>query len=110
MPVIEDVKASKVKSNYEIEDFIYPELIYFLSIELMKKIKLSTFKFSKLEQKVKAAVFKEKGILYNVDLLKNEYNIEEGVRIDFSGEQAKNGMVGLFNIKGTKKMLSLIHI
>ena len=76
LPVMEDVKASKVKSNYEIEDFIYPELISFLSIELMKKIKLSTFKFSKREQKVKAAVFKEKGIVYNVDLLKNEYNLE----------------------------------
>lgn len=108
VPLIEDVKSSKVKSNYEIEDFIYPELIYFLSIELMKKIKLSTFRFNKLEQKVKAAAFKEKGILYNVDLLKNEYNLEEGVKIDFSGEQAKNGMVGLFNIKGTKKMSELI--
>lgn len=108
LPQIEDVKASKVKSNYEIEDFIYPELIYFLSIELMKKIKLSTFKFIKLEQKVKAAAFKEKGILYNVDLLKNEHNLEEGVQIDFSGEQAKNGMVGLFNIKGTKKISELI--
>lgn len=108
VPLIEDVKSSKVKSNYEIEDFIYPELIYFLSIELMKKIKLSTFRFNKLEQKVKAAAFKEKGILYNVDLLKNEHNLEEGVKIDFSGEQAKNGMVGLFNTKGTKKMSELI--
>ncbi|WP_445749245.1 ATP-dependent nuclease [Polaribacter sp.] len=108
VPLIEDVKSSKVKSNYEIEDFIYPELIYFLSIELMKKIKLSTFRFNKLEQKIKAAAFKEKGILYNVDLLKNEHNLEEGVKIDFSGEQAKNGMVSLFNIKGTKKMSELI--
>jgi hypothetical protein len=74
----------------------------------MKKISLSTFKFSKLEQKVKAAAFKQKGILYNVDLLKNEQNLEEGIRIDFSGEYAKNGMVGLFNIKGTKKMSELI--
>jgi predicted ATP-dependent endonuclease of OLD family len=108
LPLIEDVKASKVKSNYEIEDFVYPELIHYLSTELMKKIKLSTFKFNKLEQKVKAAAFKEKGVLYNVDLLKNENNLEEGVRIDFSGEQAKNGMVGLFKIKGTKKMSELI--
>jgi len=108
LPQMEDVKASRVKSNYEIEDFIYPELIYFLSIELMKKISLTTFKFNKLEQKVKAAAFKEKGILYNVDLLKNEKNLEDGVRIDFTGEQAKNGMVGLFSIKGTKKLSELI--
>lgn len=108
LPIIEEVKASKVKSNYEIEDFIYPEIIHFLSTELMKKINLSTFKFNKLEQKVKAAAFKEKGILYNVDLLKNEHNLEEGIRIDFSAEQAKNGMVGLFKIKGTKKMSELI--
>jgi predicted ATP-dependent endonuclease of OLD family len=108
LPLIEDVKANKVKSNYEIEDFIYPELIHYLSTELIKKIKLKVFKFYKLEQKVKATTFKEKGILYNVDLLKNENNPEEGVRIDFSSEHAKNGMVGLFNIKGTKKMSELI--
>lgn len=108
VPKLEDVKTSKVKSNYEIEDFIYPELLYYLSVELMKKIKLKTFKFSKLEQKFKAAAFKEKGILYNIDLLKNEYNLDDGVRIDFSGEQAKNGMVGLFNIKGSKKISELI--
>lgn len=108
LPLIEDVKTNKVKSNYEIEDFVYPELIYYLSTELMKKIKLNTFRFNKLEQKVKAAVFKEKGILYNIDLLKNENNLDEGVRIDFSGEQAKIGMVGLFKVKGTKKMIELI--
>lgn len=48
LPVIEEVKASKVKSNYEIEDFVYPEIIHLLSTELMKKINLSTFKLNKL--------------------------------------------------------------
>lgn len=107
-PDIEDVKASRIKSNYEIEDFVYPEILHFLSTELIKKIQLKTFKFNKLEAKVKAAAFKEKGILYNIDLLKNENNPDEGVKIDFTGEQAKNGMVGLFQIKGAKKISEMI--
>ena len=108
LPDLDEVKASKIKSNYEIEDFVYPEILHFLSTELIKKIKLTTFKFNKLEAKVKAAAFKEKGILYNIDLLKNENNPEEGIKIDFTGEQAKNGMVGLFQIKGSKKMSEMI--
>ncbi|MBK6785213.1 MAG: hypothetical protein IPG79_16785 [Saprospiraceae bacterium] len=110
IPDIGEVKASKVKSNFEIEDFVYPEIIHFLSTELMKKINLKTFKFNKLEQKIQAPSFKEKGILYNVDLMKNDANLQEGTRIDFTGEQAKNGIAGLFKIKGTKKMSEMILI
>lgn len=108
LPSLQDVRACKVKSNYEVEDFIYPNIIHFLSTQLMKKIKLTCFNLNKLEQKVKSAAFKEKGILYNIDLLKNENNLEEGIKIDFTGEQAKNGMVGLFNIKGTKKISEIL--
>ncbi|KAA9340889.1 ATP-dependent nuclease [Adhaeribacter soli] len=109
LPNIEDVKANKVKCNFEIEDFVFPEVLHFLSTEIMKKIELNTFKFTALEKKVKAPAFKEKGVLYNIELLKNDLNLEEGVKIDFTGEQAKNGMVGLFKIKGSKKMGELIQ-
>lgn len=104
LPNLDDVSQNKVKSNYEVEDFVYPDILHYLSTELSKKIKLKTFKFIKLESKIKAITFKDKGILYNIELLKNENNLEDGLKIDFSGEQAKNGMVGLFNIKGNKKL------
>ncbi|MBB1151300.1 ATP-dependent nuclease [Myroides sp. NP-2] len=107
-PNLDDVGHNKVKSNFEVEDFIYPEILHHLSTELSKKVNLKTFKFNKLESKIKAITFKDKGILYNIELLKNENNLEDGLKIDFSGEQAKNGMVGLFNIKGNKKLSEMI--
>ena len=108
VPKIQAVKDQQIKSNYEIEDFVYPEILYFLSTELIKKAKLKAFKFSKLETKLKAPAFKEKGILYNIELLKNDSNLEEGTKIDFNSEHTKSGMSGLFRIKGTKNMSELI--
>lgn len=107
-PNLEEVAQSKIKSNYEVEDFIYPEILHYLSTELSKKVNLKTFKFKNLENKIKAPTFKDKGILYNIELLKNENNLNEGLKVDFSGEQAKNGMVNLFNIRGNKKLSEMI--
>jgi predicted ATP-dependent endonuclease of OLD family len=106
---IEDVRNNKVRCNYEIEDFIYPELLLNNCNILLKKINFKTLRFQDLERKIKAKAFKEKGVLYNLDLIKNDKNPEEGNKIDFSSEQAKKGLSGLYNLKGDKKISESIN-
>lgn len=108
VPNIADVQNDRINSNYEIEDFIYPEILLKCSNSLLKRMSFSTINIKDLTRKITARAFKEKGILYNIDLLKNDKNPENGNRIDFSSEQAKNGMANLFNIKGDKKISELM--
>lgn len=107
-PVLNDVLENKLKSNYEIEDFIYPEILLDNANEILKKRNLSTVRLSALQSKISANAFKEKGVLYNLDLIKNETNPENGNIIDFTGEQAKQGISGLFNLRGNKKLAEKI--
>lgn len=108
IPNVNDVQNDRVNSNYEIEDFIYPEILLKCCNSLLRKMSFSTVNIKDLTKKITANAFKEKGILYNIDLLKNDKNPENGNRIDFSSEQAKNGMANLFNIKGDKKISELM--
>jgi len=106
---LDDVKNNSVHCNYEIEDFIYPEILLENCNSLLRKIKFKTIKFRDLENKIKANAFKEKGVLYNLDLIKNSSNPEDGNKIDFSSEQAKKGLSGLYNLKGDKKISEKIN-
>lgn len=63
----------------------------------MKKVK-----WRDVKQKIDANAFKEKGILYNFDLVKNEVNPEDGHIIDFTNEAVKKGVAELFRLKGNK--------
>jgi len=88
--------------NFEIEDFIYPELIVNNANALIYKKELTKIRFQNLETKIKAKSFKDKGILYNIELLKNEKNLENGSILNLCSENAKNGMSGLYTLKGNK--------
>jgi predicted ATP-dependent endonuclease of OLD family len=94
--------------NYEIEDFVYPELIIENANSLIAKKGLNKIQFKNLESKIQAKSFKDKGILYNLDWLKNERNPERGSEINFISENAKNGIAGLYNLKGNKKISDLV--
>lgn len=107
-PAIPDVIQSKVKSNFEIEDFVYPEILLDNANEILKKRGLNVVRLVSLQSKISANAFKEKGLLYNLDLIKNENNPHDGNIIDFTGEQAKQGISGLFNLRGNKKLAEKI--
>lgn len=104
VPSHDDVIKNQIKSNFEVEDFIYPELLVENSNVILKKRSYKTIRFNSVESKIGAPAFKEKGILYNIDFLKNEKNPENGHFIDFSTEQVKQGLSGLFNLRGNKKL------
>lgn len=108
IPDLNDVMNDRVNTNYEIEDFIYPEMLLKCSNGILKRMSFATVSLKDLTKKITAKAFKERGILYNIDLLKNDKNPEDGNRIDFSSEQAKNGISNLFNIKGDKKNSELM--
>ena len=96
------LKDGANNENFEIEDFIYPELIVNNTNVLIAKKGLAKIQFKNLETKIKARSFKDKGILYNLELLKNERNLENGNIFNLSSENAKNGISGLYNLKGNK--------
>lgn len=103
-PSDEDVLSDKINSNYEIEDFIYPEIICRNANLILKKRSFKTVRFSSIKSKITAASFKEKGILYNFDLVKNEMNPSNGHVIDFNSEQVKQGLGNLYSLRGNKKL------
>jgi hypothetical protein len=74
------------------------------SNSIFKKRYLKPIRFSKLEAKISAKSFKEKGVLYNIDLLKNQKNPDVGHTINFSSEQVKCGLSGMYSLKGNKKL------
>lgn len=108
VPNPSQILANQVKSNYEIEDFVYPELLIDNSNQILKRRNYSKITFSQVEKKIKAPAFKDKGILYNIDHVKNEKNPSNGHQIDFSSEQVKQGLSGLFNLKGNKNLSSQV--
>lgn len=103
-PDIDKVLSNQIKSNFEVEDFIYPELLINYSNRVLKKKGYCTITFRQVESKIKAPAFRDKGILYNIDLVKNEKNPDNGQLIDFSTEQVKQGLSGLYNLKGNKSL------
>ena len=111
VPVHEDVLSRKVNSNVEIEDFLYPELFTELGNKILQKKRMKTVQWGKIKSKLEANSFKEKGILYNFDLVKNETNPTDGHLIDFTNDAVKKGVAEIFNLKANKsrsdKMMQL---
>ncbi len=104
-----ETNLQNIRSNLEIEDFIYPELIYSLAKSLLdKKGNLSKFSFKKLENKLTNKGFSDDGILKIMDdLLKNENPNGVG-NVSFCSPAMKSGLASQFNLSGNKKMSSLM--
>lgn len=101
-PNHDDVIKDKINSNIEVEDFIYPELFTELGNKILHKKGMNIVRWSSVKQKISANAFKEKGVLYNFDLVKNEMNPTDGHLIDFSHETVKKGIAESFSLKGNK--------
>ncbi|WP_367388473.1 ATP-dependent endonuclease [Lewinella sp. LCG006] len=107
-PTHENVIGNKVFCNHEIEDFIYPEVFLELANNILGKRNFKKVNISDLKAKIEAKAFKEKGILNNFDICKNESNPEDGNQIDFSNNTIKEGLAKQFTIEGNKKMADKI--
>lgn len=107
-PVISDVLNSRVSQNFEIEDFVYPEIITYLVNEILKAGGYNTLNVKQVVTKIKSNSFKNKGILYVLEMMKNEANLENGHLISIGTPSMKKSIAERFNIEGNKKMVKLL--
>lgn len=97
-----------VRSNLEIEDFIYPELIFYLSSLLLSRKNITKFSFNELDRKLKNKGFADGGILASMDLLLKDKNPNGIGALNFRTSNMKGGLASHFNLSGNKKMTSLL--
>lgn len=103
-------KLQNIKSNLEIEDFIYPELVFYLSSMLLdKKESVSKFSLKELERKLNNKGFSDDGILAVMDHLLKDKN-PNGLKspLSFCSSNIKGGLASLFNISGNKKITKIL--
>lgn len=97
-----------VKSNLEIEDFIYPELIFHLSSLLLSRKNISKFSFKELDRKLKNKGFADDGILASMDLLLKDKNPGGIGSLSFCSKGMKGGLASHFNLSGNRKITDLL--
>ncbi len=100
--------------NHEIEDLIYPEVMCYLVNALLEKRNFNKIDTKTTIRKIHMPSFKNGGILSLIDNEKNEQNPNNGQQISFvssgqSTDQIKNGLAGLFNIQGDRKLINIIE-
>ena len=97
-----------IKSNLEIEDFVYPELIFYLSsLLLSKKTNISTFTFKELDKKLQNKGFADDGILASMDHLLKDKN-PDGLNLSYNTLGMKGGLADLFKLSGNSKVSRLL--
>ncbi len=99
-----DVMNNNIKSNYEIEDFIYPEILVEIANNILSKRSFKKVPWQDINKRLEANSHKSKGILYNFDAIKNDKNPENGHQIDCTNEQVKKGIAVSYELKGNKKL------
>lgn len=104
----------KCKTNNEVEDFIYPELLCYLVNELLKKKGMKGISSPKICSNIQQPSFKNNGILSLCEIRKNEVNPTNGMNISFvnsdnATNQIKNGLAGLFEVEGNIKIIQILN-
>ena len=109
--------VDKIENNYdnhEIEDLIYPEIICYLVNKILNGKNLNPINVKEINRKILAPSFSSNGIFSLIENEKNEKNLKNGSEISFisSGEKTnriKEGMAGMFNVTGDKKLVDIIE-
>ncbi|WP_312820603.1 ATP-dependent nuclease [Kaistella carnis] len=107
-PEISKVKNNQVHQNFEIEDFIFPELTAKLCNNILVKKGMAQINTRSLLTKLKSNSYKNKGILYVVEILKNDSNLEDGHTINFDTPNMKKSLAESFNIEGNRTLIKSI--
>ncbi len=108
-----DLTIERNNTNNEIEDFIYSEVVVYLINELLKKKNMTKLNPKSVCKKIHTLSFSRKGIMELCEYEKNSLNPNNGAEISFvsSGHQTskiKEGIANMFNLKGNKKLLTLV--
>lgn len=94
--------------NHEIEDFIYPEIIVYLTNEILKNINLELISQEEVDKKLSASKsLSSKGILEFIEYKKNDNNPENGNIIVLNTPSHKKNMAEKFNLED-KEISSII--
>lgn len=102
IPNHDDVMQNRIHSNIEIEDLIYPKVFVSIANKILGKRNFNKALWSDVKNKIQAPAFKDKGILYNFDLVKNEANPTNGHTINYSSDDIKKGIANLYKLRGDK--------
>lgn len=108
-PEIIKVKNNLVNQNFEIEDFIYPEILTKLCNDILSKREMKVINTKSILTKLRSNSYKNKGILYNIEILKNDNNLDDGHTINFDTPNMKKSLAESFNIEGNRKLIRLIQ-
>lgn len=103
-PSHSEVMKNIVKSNYEIEDFIYPEILVEIANNILAKKNFNKVPWKDISKRLDANSHKSRGILYNFDSIKNDKNLENGHQIDCTNEQVKKGIATSYELQANKKL------
>lgn len=103
-PNHDEVMKNNIKSNYEIEDFIYPEILVEIANNILAKKSFNKVPWKDISKRLDANSHKNKGILYNFDSIKNDKNLENGHQIDCTNEQVKKGIATSYELQANKKL------
>ena len=109
VPDIKNLQATS--SNLEIEDFIFPELVFHLSsLILGKKKDLTCFTWKDLERKLDNIGFANKGILAIMDDLLIDKNPNVDISsFSFSSPSMKRGLASPMKLDANPKIIKLLR-
>ncbi|MDO4643897.1 MAG: hypothetical protein Q4A74_08655 [Cardiobacteriaceae bacterium] len=99
----------KIKSNLEIEDFLYPELIYHLSDLILKSSALERFNLRELRSKLNNKGHRDKGILEIMNDLLRDKNPNGIGNINFCHTSIKGGLASKFTYIANKKISMILE-
>ena len=104
-----EIVSDKDKANLEIEDFIYPELVFYLASSILRrKEKLCKFTFRELERKLDNVGHANNGILTLMDSLLIDKNPNGVGALSFNTPSIKGGMAEGFKLDGNVRLVNLL--
>lgn len=108
-PDLDRIERNLIQNNHEIEDFIFPELICSLCNKILISKGLNTIPIKTLNARLRANAYKSKGILYVIESLKNDKNLDDGHTLCFDTPTMKKALAESFKIEGDKNTIRLLQ-
>lgn len=102
-------------TNNEIEDFIYPEVICYLTNNLLKNRGFNIIDTKQITEMIKSPAFGSSGILSVIENQKNQVNLQNGDKIKFTNggkvtNQIKGALAKSFKPEGDRELCDIIEL
>lgn len=108
-PDIDKIERNLNNENHEIEDFVFPDLICALCNKILTSKGLNTINSKTLKTRLKSNAYKSKGILYIIESLKNEQNLENGNSLCFDTPTMKKALAESLRLEGDKNTIRILQ-